>query len=72
MLGLVYLDAGERAKASSQYSYALDLKPGYYAAMIGPGALYRAEGNGRARRSWSRRRSRRGRTTSRCARCWAS
>src|SRR5262249_22633030 len=42
-LGLVYLEMNERQKASSQYSYALDLKPGYYAAMIGLARFYRAE-----------------------------
>ena len=44
-LGLVYLDENERARASSQYSYALDLKPGYYAAMVGLARLFRADGN---------------------------
>lgn len=45
MLGLVYLDEGMREKAQGQYTYALDLKPGYYAAMAGLARLYRAEGN---------------------------
>lgn len=43
--GLIYLDQGDRARASSQYSYALDLKPGYFAAQWGLARLYRAEGN---------------------------
>jgi Flp pilus assembly protein TadD len=45
VLGRLYLDEGERAKASSQYSYALDLKPGYYAPLFGQARIYRAEGN---------------------------
>jgi Flp pilus assembly protein TadD len=45
MLGVVYLDQGLRERAQGQYSYALDLKPGYYAAMAGLARLYRAEGN---------------------------
>jgi Flp pilus assembly protein TadD len=44
-LGRVYLDEGERARASSQYAYALDLKPGYYAALFGQARLFRLEGN---------------------------
>jgi Flp pilus assembly protein TadD len=44
-LGRVYLDQGERARASSKYSYALDLKPGYYAALFGQARLFRSEGN---------------------------
>jgi tetratricopeptide (TPR) repeat protein len=44
-LGLVYLDLGDRPRASSQYAYALDLKPGYYAALFGQARLYRVEGN---------------------------
>jgi Flp pilus assembly protein TadD len=44
-LGLVYLELGDRPKAAGQYSYALDLKPGYYAAQSGLARLYRAEGN---------------------------
>jgi Flp pilus assembly protein TadD len=44
-LGRVYLDQGERARASSQYAYALDLKPGYYAALFGQARLFRLEGN---------------------------
>jgi Flp pilus assembly protein TadD len=44
-LGRVYLDEGERARASSQYAYALDLKPGYYAALFGQARLFRMEGN---------------------------
>jgi Flp pilus assembly protein TadD len=45
MLGVVYLDEGDRARAQGQYSYALDLKPGYYQALAGLARLYRAEGN---------------------------
>ncbi|MDB4969238.1 MAG: Tetratricopeptide 2 repeat protein [Myxococcales bacterium] len=45
MLGIVYLDQGQRERAQGQYSYALDLKPGYYQAMAGLARLYRAEGN---------------------------
>jgi tetratricopeptide (TPR) repeat protein len=45
MLGVVYLEQGLREKAQGQYSYALDLKPGYYAAMAGLARLYRVEGN---------------------------
>jgi Flp pilus assembly protein TadD len=45
MLGVVYLEQGAREKAQGQYSYALDLKPGYYQAMAGLARLYRAEGN---------------------------
>jgi tetratricopeptide (TPR) repeat protein len=44
-MGLVYLDKNDRARASSQYSYALDLKPGYYAAQYGLARLYRVDGN---------------------------
>ena len=44
MLGVVLLARGESAKASGQYAYALDLKPGYYAAIVGLARLYRAEG----------------------------
>jgi Flp pilus assembly protein TadD len=45
MLGVVYLDQGLKERAQGQYSYALDLKPGYYAAMAGLARLYRAESN---------------------------
>jgi Flp pilus assembly protein TadD len=45
MLGLVYLEQGLREKAQGQYTYALDLKPGYYQAMAGLARLYRAENN---------------------------
>ncbi len=45
MLGVVYLDEGLKERAQGQYSYALDLKPGYYSAMAGLARLYRAEGN---------------------------
>lgn len=45
MLGVVYLDQGFKERAQGQYSYALDLKPGYYSAMAGLARLYRAEGN---------------------------
>ena len=45
MLGVVYLEQGLKEKAQGQYSYALDLKPGYYQAMGGLARLYRAEGN---------------------------
>jgi Flp pilus assembly protein TadD len=45
MLGWVLLTMGERSRAVSQYLYALDLKPGYYAALSGLARLYRAEGN---------------------------
>jgi len=45
MLGVVYLEQGLKERAQGQYSYALDLKPGYYAAMAGLARLYRAEGN---------------------------
>ncbi|MCU1281920.1 MAG: Tetratricopeptide 2 repeat protein, partial [bacterium] len=45
MLGVVYLEQGLKEKAQGQYSYALDLKPGYYAAMSGLARLYRAESN---------------------------
>src|SRR4029450_13557623 len=34
-----------RQRAAGQYSYALDLKPGYYAAQSGLARIYRAEGN---------------------------
>ncbi len=44
-LGRVFVDEGERARASSQYAYALDLKPGYYAALFGQARLFRADGN---------------------------
>ena len=43
LLGVVYLGAGEDAKAAGQYAYALDLKPNYYAAIAGLARLYRAE-----------------------------
>jgi Flp pilus assembly protein TadD len=45
MLGVVYLDQGLKERAQGQYSYALDLKPGYYSAMAGLARLYRAESN---------------------------
>jgi tetratricopeptide (TPR) repeat protein len=45
MLGVVYLDEGDKPRAQGQYSYALDLKPGYYQALAGLARLYRAEGN---------------------------
>lgn len=45
MLGVVYLAEGQRERAQGQYSYALDLKPGYYQAMAGLARLYRSEGN---------------------------
>jgi tetratricopeptide (TPR) repeat protein len=45
ILGLVYLDQGDRARASSQISYALDLRPGYFAALYGLARLYRADNN---------------------------
>ncbi|HEX6837871.1 MAG TPA: tetratricopeptide repeat protein [Polyangia bacterium] len=45
MLGVVYLEQGLKERAQGQYSYALDLKPGYYSAMAGLARLYRAEGN---------------------------
>lgn len=44
-LGLAYLEAGDRGRAAGQYAYALDLKPGYFAAQVGLARLYRAEGN---------------------------
>jgi len=43
--GLIYLDQGDRPRASSQYSYALDLRPGYVAAEQGLARLYRGDGN---------------------------
>lgn len=45
MLGLVYLEQGLREKAQGQYTYALELKPGYYQAMAGLARLYRQESN---------------------------
>jgi tetratricopeptide (TPR) repeat protein len=45
MLGVVYLEQGLKERAQGQYSYALDLKPGYYSAMAGLARLYRAENN---------------------------
>ncbi len=44
LLGLVWLESGDRARASSQYAYALDLKPGYFAAVSGLARLYRVDG----------------------------
>ncbi len=45
MLGQCLLEMGDKGKASSQISYALDLKPGYYAALIALVRLYRHDGN---------------------------
>jgi tetratricopeptide (TPR) repeat protein len=45
LAGLAELDLGNRAKAASQYSYAIDLKPGYWAAQSGLARIYRADGN---------------------------
>ncbi len=45
MLGQCLLELGDKAKATSQLSYALDLKPGYYAALISLVRLYRHDGN---------------------------
>src|SRR5581483_7595377 len=45
LAGLIELGLGNRAKAAGQYSYALDLKPGYYAAEAGLARIYRADGN---------------------------
>jgi Flp pilus assembly protein TadD len=45
MLGQCLLDQGDRAKAASQIAYALDLKPGYFAAIISLTRLYRHDGN---------------------------
>ncbi len=42
MLGQCALELGDKARAISQLSYALDLKPGYYAALIALVRLYRA------------------------------
>jgi tetratricopeptide (TPR) repeat protein len=41
--GVLLLARGERGKAAGQYAYALDLRPGYYAALVGLAQLYRAE-----------------------------
>jgi tetratricopeptide (TPR) repeat protein len=43
MLGVVHLARGEHGKAAGQYLYALDLRPGYYAPLVGLAHLYRAE-----------------------------
>lgn len=45
MLGVTYLELGQKERAQGQYTYALELKPGYYQAMAGLARLYRAEGN---------------------------
>jgi Flp pilus assembly protein TadD len=45
LMGVVLLDQGKAERAQGQYSYALDLKPNYYAAMAGLAKLYRVEGN---------------------------
>jgi len=45
VLGMIYQELGDRARASGQYSYALDLKPGYFAALTGLARLYRLDGN---------------------------
>jgi tetratricopeptide (TPR) repeat protein len=45
MLGIAYLDLNKAERAQGQYSYALELKPGYYAAMAGLARLYRSEAN---------------------------
>ncbi len=41
--GVVLLERGDRGKAAGQYAYALDLRPNYYAALVGLAQLYRAE-----------------------------
>jgi len=43
LLGVVQLARGEAGRAAGQYAYALELKPGYYAAMAGLARLYRVE-----------------------------
>jgi tetratricopeptide (TPR) repeat protein len=45
MLGVAYLELNKGERAQGQYSYALELKPGYYAAMAGLARLYRVEAN---------------------------
>ena len=45
MFGQCLLELGDRGKASSQIAYALDLKPGYYAAIMSLLRLYRHDGN---------------------------
>ncbi len=44
-LGLVYLEANDRGRASGQIAYALELKPGYFAAQAGLARIYRLDGN---------------------------
>jgi tetratricopeptide (TPR) repeat protein len=44
-LGLLYMELADRPRASGQFSYALDLKPGYFAALQGMARIYRADGN---------------------------
>jgi Flp pilus assembly protein TadD len=44
-LGLVYLDMNDRGRASGQLAYALELKPGYFAAQSGLARIYRLDGN---------------------------
>jgi Flp pilus assembly protein TadD len=44
LLGLVYLSLGDKGRGAGQYEYALELKPGYYAAQAGLVRIYRAEG----------------------------
>ncbi len=43
MLGLVHVTRGEFGKGMSRYAAALDLRPGYYAPLVGLAQLYRAE-----------------------------
>jgi tetratricopeptide (TPR) repeat protein len=43
MLGVILLSRGEPGKAAGQYAHALDLRPGYYGALVALAHLYRAE-----------------------------
>jgi tetratricopeptide (TPR) repeat protein len=43
MIGVVQLARGEVGRAAGQYAYALELKPGYYSAIVGLARLYRVE-----------------------------
>src|SRR5205085_42958 len=42
MLGVVLLAKGDTGRALTQYASALDLRPGYYQALVGLARLYRA------------------------------
>ncbi|MSP60886.1 MAG: tetratricopeptide repeat protein [Myxococcales bacterium] len=43
LMGLIHLQRGERGKGAGQYAHALDIRPDYWAALVGLARLYRAD-----------------------------